>query len=261
MSASPKVLTDTCGVCLETFTERSAIGGCAHNFCFVCIEKWSRTTNLCPMCKAPFTEIRKLSTAVESPASAASTAASRKRKTSDPNVVKVKPRKQQAVYDEDEIRRLQYEPDEDDDEGDAFLIGLELEELGRAIEEYVRDGFVVDDADPVVYEDKATGSDVLVQVPDDDEEEAELSRSDDDDDGDGGILIRRSINMRTGRAQQIVRRTRQSAPRAAASRRTRRRSLEVGDNEADDSSIEIISVSYGRRTRGVVGRNGIFVSP
>lgn len=48
-----------CCVCLEepSTYELASINGCAHNFCFTCIEKWSDRENTCPLCKIRFTKI------------------------------------------------------------------------------------------------------------------------------------------------------------------------------------------------------------
>lgn len=37
--------------------ERSAVDGCAHQFCFECIAQWGDHENTCPLCKARFTKI------------------------------------------------------------------------------------------------------------------------------------------------------------------------------------------------------------
>ncbi|XP_022097695.1 RING finger protein 24-like [Acanthaster planci] len=45
---------DTCSVCLEEFEEGTKIGQCAcqHVFHVVCISKWLRLRNTCPICNA-----------------------------------------------------------------------------------------------------------------------------------------------------------------------------------------------------------------
>ena len=47
-----------CGICFEIVTDfsRGAIE-CGHLFCFRCIERWARATNVCPVCK---TRIRRI---------------------------------------------------------------------------------------------------------------------------------------------------------------------------------------------------------
>mmetsp|Transcript_8616 Transcript_8616/g.12521 ORF Transcript_8616/g.12521 Transcript_8616/m.12521 type:complete len:739 (-) Transcript_8616:1056-3272(-) len=49
----------SCCICLDVpdLTELSSINGCAHLFCFGCIEKWADRENTCPLCKNRFTKI------------------------------------------------------------------------------------------------------------------------------------------------------------------------------------------------------------
>lgn len=50
----------TCAICLDapsSMTEVASIDGCIHRFCFDCIDKWARTENKCPCCKARFRTI------------------------------------------------------------------------------------------------------------------------------------------------------------------------------------------------------------
>lgn len=51
-----------CPVCLEepTVQEMSSVNGCAHVFCFSCIEKWAERENSCPLCKSRFTKIERV---------------------------------------------------------------------------------------------------------------------------------------------------------------------------------------------------------
>jgi len=49
-----------CGICFETFSLRGLMNGCKHVFCFVCIEKWSQTSNTCPLCKKRFSQLTKV---------------------------------------------------------------------------------------------------------------------------------------------------------------------------------------------------------
>ena len=39
----------------------SSISGCSHLFCFDCISQWSDKENSCPLCKAKFTKIDRVS--------------------------------------------------------------------------------------------------------------------------------------------------------------------------------------------------------
>lgn len=46
---------DSCPVCLLNMTgETSRTLGCGHAFHSRCLERWKRTSNTCPMCRAPF---------------------------------------------------------------------------------------------------------------------------------------------------------------------------------------------------------------
>lgn len=49
----------TCPICIEEIvtTELTSVSGCAHKFCFPCIEKWADRENTCPLCKARFNRI------------------------------------------------------------------------------------------------------------------------------------------------------------------------------------------------------------
>ncbi|CDR97612.1 -PHD and RING finger domain-containing protein 1 [Babesia bigemina] len=52
-----------CIVCSEPFTDTSDVGvpmSCMHIFCYSCIKKWSNHTNVCPICKIEFNELRRL---------------------------------------------------------------------------------------------------------------------------------------------------------------------------------------------------------
>jgi hypothetical protein len=46
-----------CGICYEKIQEIGKMDSCSHTFCYNCIMKWSKVTNLCPMCKQPFKTI------------------------------------------------------------------------------------------------------------------------------------------------------------------------------------------------------------
>ncbi|EER05099.1 hypothetical protein Pmar_PMAR026533, partial [Perkinsus marinus ATCC 50983] len=59
-----------CAICLCPAEPGSIVGtlhvgpssaepSCPHRFCFDCIFKWSKATNLCPLCKGRFGCIRK----------------------------------------------------------------------------------------------------------------------------------------------------------------------------------------------------------
>jgi len=61
VDASPsKVETLECGICLDVIKEQGVLNSCKHLFCFSCIEKWSKTSNTCPMCKVRFKHLTKI---------------------------------------------------------------------------------------------------------------------------------------------------------------------------------------------------------
>ena len=47
-----------CPISLSTFSSTKARPkNCNHIFCFSCINKWSKTREICPMCRTKFTNI------------------------------------------------------------------------------------------------------------------------------------------------------------------------------------------------------------
>jgi len=159
MTSYTKSLTEPCAICLGVLTKVSAINGCLHVFCFDCIDEWSKNTNTCPMCKSEFTKI--------------------KQKDDPSKIKKVKRKIQQAVYDRDELERLDvadevyFEDDVDDfDDGDHDDDDDDDENEVKGYNP--RDGFVVPD-NTIIYEDD---KEEIIDLDDDEEEEEE----DDDDD-------------------------------------------------------------------------------
>ena len=49
---------DPCAICLDEIKDAASIA-CVHHFCFECIKQWANVTNLCPLCKVPFSSITK----------------------------------------------------------------------------------------------------------------------------------------------------------------------------------------------------------
>jgi hypothetical protein len=49
-----------CGICLENIDIQGELDNCKHYFCFSCIEKWSKTANVCPTCRREFRNITKI---------------------------------------------------------------------------------------------------------------------------------------------------------------------------------------------------------
>ncbi|KAL7473262.1 hypothetical protein ACHAXS_013705 [Conticribra weissflogii] len=53
----------TCAICLDcpsTCEDVAKISGCTHKFCFDCIDRWAKTENRCPCCKARFRTIERV---------------------------------------------------------------------------------------------------------------------------------------------------------------------------------------------------------
>lgn len=50
---------ESCSICLDELTKTKGKLPCGHEFCFSCIERWSKETNKCPLCKARFETIQK----------------------------------------------------------------------------------------------------------------------------------------------------------------------------------------------------------
>ena len=45
---------------MDTITKNiTQLDGCVHLFDYICIHEWSKVTNLCPLCKQPFTKLIK----------------------------------------------------------------------------------------------------------------------------------------------------------------------------------------------------------
>ena len=49
----------SCSICLDELTKTKGKLPCGHEFCFSCIERWSKETNKCPLCKKRFDTIQK----------------------------------------------------------------------------------------------------------------------------------------------------------------------------------------------------------
>jgi len=48
---------ERCGICFDVPSIRGRIDSCVHPFCFSCIQKWSTTANVCPICTKEFNTI------------------------------------------------------------------------------------------------------------------------------------------------------------------------------------------------------------
>jgi hypothetical protein len=49
--------TKICAICMEESKLNSNIDSCKHEFCKICIKKWSKSENTCPICKKRFKQI------------------------------------------------------------------------------------------------------------------------------------------------------------------------------------------------------------
>lgn len=47
----PEVVTDTCAICLDEICESKGVLNCGHEYCFECIDQWTKSDNSCPLCK------------------------------------------------------------------------------------------------------------------------------------------------------------------------------------------------------------------
>lgn len=50
--------SNLCNICFDEMIEPSFIR-CGHNYCYLCLMEWSKTTNKCPTCKKKFRIIEK----------------------------------------------------------------------------------------------------------------------------------------------------------------------------------------------------------
>ncbi|KRX03041.1 hypothetical protein PPERSA_08116 [Pseudocohnilembus persalinus] len=48
-----------CGICYCNIEEQGLLNSCRHEFCFSCINRWSKKENTCPICKRRFINIKR----------------------------------------------------------------------------------------------------------------------------------------------------------------------------------------------------------
>lgn len=48
-----------CNICFDDVKGRGTIDSCDHQFCYKCIQRWSKRSNTCPCCRARFNTIQK----------------------------------------------------------------------------------------------------------------------------------------------------------------------------------------------------------
>lgn len=121
---------NTCGICFEEVKERGVLDSCRHAFCFDCIHRWSKVANSCPMCKAAFYTITRQHDVAggelqqegaapqeeeeveqDNPPSKRRrgrkvTSQKKKKPKKKPDVVRVRPKKQQYRYSRREIEDI-----------------------------------------------------------------------------------------------------------------------------------------------------------
>jgi len=49
---------DICGICQDAIQNSTQLNNCSHKFCFVCIARWSKESNSCPLCQTRYNELR-----------------------------------------------------------------------------------------------------------------------------------------------------------------------------------------------------------
>ena len=154
------VSQNNCSICLDPFVDEAKINGCSHTFCYECIYIWSKTANKCTLCSAPFKRIELVSSG--------NRLKRRTRSGGPPEITRVKPVKQQATWDDDELQRLVFAA-EDEREANFFADDNGGDEEDDSQDEYeLNDGLVVADDAPIEEADPST---------DDEEEEEDESES------------------------------------------------------------------------------------
>jgi hypothetical protein len=115
---------NTCGICFEEVKERGVLDSCRHAFCFDCIHRWSKVANSCPMCKAAFYTITRQHDVAGAPPQeqeeveveqdnppskrrrGRKATGQKKKPKKKPDVVRVRPKKQQYRYSRREIEDI-----------------------------------------------------------------------------------------------------------------------------------------------------------
>lgn len=125
--------TDDCTICLCPMTDVASIA-CMHTFCFNCILNWSKVTNLCPVCKTEFKQIK--SAEPTAPADENETGPAKKgrkrkadgdaqsnsrskRATTKPRTVRVAKRTQRVAYEDTGFANPNVMNNDDDDDTDS----------------------------------------------------------------------------------------------------------------------------------------------
>jgi hypothetical protein len=54
-----------CAICIQDLKNEAELDCCTHTFCFECIDKWTKLTNLCPCCRKKVKKIKHLEGTVD----------------------------------------------------------------------------------------------------------------------------------------------------------------------------------------------------
>ena len=57
LSSSRELSDNTCSICIDEIKEMCYTDTCLHRFCFPCLSEWVKRKQVCPLCKAEFTNI------------------------------------------------------------------------------------------------------------------------------------------------------------------------------------------------------------
>ncbi|KAK8808989.1 hypothetical protein WA171_001118 [Blastocystis sp. BT1] len=117
--SSSKSEVKECPICLQEIRSRGMIPCCPHEFCYVCILEWSKVTNECPLCKRTFHEIQVMNKATG---------------------------------------RLVSVPIQDHKQENDVIVENFIYDDRPNVNEYIEDGFLVDDDAPIEYETQLTQS-------------------------------------------------------------------------------------------------------
>jgi len=44
-----------CAICLSSLDQKTELDSCTHSFCYMCIQTWSKSRRICPLCNSEFT--------------------------------------------------------------------------------------------------------------------------------------------------------------------------------------------------------------
>ena len=212
---------DPCAICLDEIKDSASIA-CVHHFCFECIKQWANVTNLCPLCKVPFSSITKKN----------NNDLTNNNSKSNNNVVVIVEDKQQTAGneedDEEYARQLQ--------NGEENLQAIFLEERQHGYDS--DNGFVVPDdvIDYVEYDDGLPNTEEDSYINDDE------SFTEDSESLDFTPIARR-LPRRNLRRSTLISSSRSQGRRISSLREInrRRRSEESRQRNNNTSVINLVS--------------------